>query len=417
MRHSVLLLAMLLAIACGGGSTRGNAFTGAGGDGGLIPAAGGVADAGVPQAADAGATDAGPGAPDAGADAGVDGGVTAGCEGLVPADAGTPFFTDLDVGDPSQICSAAPADGTGTVPLRVGTFDANGIHRTTWSFFRAQDGSVISSHAYPAGTGPTALIAQPQGFIGVELLAADPPRVDLHGIDAEGHDLATTSADVEAVVPDPGGGAVGFALTRAKAGFTLRYERFDAAGRLAASAVAATGSTAAPDQPVPWVAGVSVSGDTLLVFGPAGQPCSAVWLDRAGVAVSAVFRPSLCRIRALLPLADGRLAIDAVDQDQNAFIAAAAVPRSPLFGDAPAWLAQAHVRELFLLPGGRGHALRRQGAGRGVELVSPAGLRCGEFATPELGNGPFVLGRDGTLVEQDLGGQACTFRWYPGLFR
>ncbi|HEY6909440.1 MAG TPA: hypothetical protein VI356_08735 [Myxococcales bacterium] len=412
MRRSVLLLALLLA-ACGGGSTRGNAVTGPG----VVPAGGGVADAGLPQAADAGAIDAGPGAPDAGADAGADGGVAAGCEGLVPADAGTPFFTDLDVGDPSQICSPAPPDGTGTVALRVGTFDANGIHRTTWSFFRARDGSVVSSHAYPAGSGPTALIAQPDGFTGVELLAADPPRIDLHAIDAQGHDLATTSADVDALVPDPAGGAVGFALTRARAAFTLRYERFDAKGRLAASAVAATGSTAAPDQAVPWVAGVSTSGDTLLVFGPVDQPCSAVWLDRAGAAVSAVFRPSPCRIRALLPLADGSLAVDAVDQDQNASIAAAAVPRSARFGSAPAWLAQARLRELFLLPGGRGNALRRQGAGAGVELFSPAGARCGEFAPPELGSGPFVLGRDGTLVEQDLGGQACTFRWYPALFR
>jgi hypothetical protein len=414
MRRSFVLLALLFATACGGGGTRGNAVTGAGGDGGLIPTQGGAIDGGVPQPSDAGEGDAGPGA---GADAGVDAGVITGCEGLVPADAGTPFFTDLDVRDPSQICSAAPPDATGTVPLRVGTFDANGIHRTTWSFFRAADGSVLSSHAYPAGTGPTALIAQPQGFTGVELLAADPPRIGLHAIDARGDDLATTRTDVEAVVPDPQGGAVGFALTRAKAAFTLRYERFDAAGKLAASALAATGNTVAPEEGVSWVAGVSVSGDTLLVFGPTDRPCSAVWLDRAGAAVSAVFAPSSCTVRALLPLADGRLAVEAVDQDQNAFIAASAAPRAARFDGAPAWLAQARLRELFLLPGGRGHALRRQGAGRGVELFSPGGARCGEFVTPELGNGPFVLGREGTLVEHDLGGQACTFRWYPALFR
>jgi hypothetical protein len=335
----------------------------------------------------------------------------------VPADAGTPFFADLDTGDPSQICSAAPPDGTGTLPLRVGTFDASGIHRTSWSFVRAADGARISSHDYPAGTGPTALIAQPRGFTGLELLAADPPRVDLHDINAAGDDFATTRTDVAAVVPDPEGGVVGFALIRARASFTLRYERFDATGTLAASAVAATGSTVAPDQPVPWVAGVSVKGDTLLVFGPTDRPCSAVWLDRGGTAVSAVFTPSVCRIRALRPLADGALAVEGEDQDQNAFIAAAVAPRSTRLGDAPAWLAQARLRELFLLPGGRGYALRRQGAGAGLEVFSPAGVRCGEPAIPELGNGPFLVGRDGTLVEQDLTGAACTFRWHPALFR
>jgi hypothetical protein len=408
MRGSALLVGVLLAAACGGGSTSGNAVTGAGGDGGLVPTAGGTTDAGAPP--DAGAADAGP-------DAGVDAGVTADCAGLLPADAGTPFFTDLSTGDPSQICSAAPPDGTGTVPLRVGTFDMSGIHRTTWSFFRAVDGSVLSSHAYPAGTGPTVLISQPQGFTGVELLAADPPRVDLHGIDAAGHDLTTMTTDVAAVVPDAEGGVVGFALTRAKAGFTLRYERFDARGNRVASAVAASGNTVAPDQAVPWVAGVSVNGDTLLVFGPTDRPCSAVWLDRNGAAVSAVFTPSSCAVRALHPLVDGGLAVEGVDQDGNAFVAAAVAPRSARFEDAPAWLARAHLREFFLLPGGRGYALRRQGAGSGVEVFSSTGARCGELVTPELGNGPFVVGRDGTLVEQDLGGDACTFRWHPGLFR
>jgi hypothetical protein len=403
----VSFLAVLLALACGG-TTRGNAVTGSRADGGPVPpAAGGAVDAGAPG--DAGGSDAG--APDAGADAGV----IAGCEGLVPADAGTPFFADLDLGDPSQICSAAAPDGTGTVALRVGTFDANGIHRTTWSFFRAQDGSVASSHSYPAGTGPTALIAQPQGFTGVEP-KADSPGITLHGIDADGHDLAAGSTDVDAVVPDPGGGVVGFGLTRTQADFALRYERFDAEGKRVATAVAAAGSIRAPDQPVPWVAGVSLAGDTLLVFGPTDRPCSAVWLDRAGAAVSAVFTPKVCTVRALLPLAGGDLAVEAVDQDQNPFIAAVAAPRSTLFGDAPAWLAQGRLRELFLLPGGRGYALRRQGAA-GVEVFSPGGARCGQFSTPELGSGPFVLGRDGTLVEQDLGGQACTFRWYPALFR
>ena len=36
---------------------------------------------------------------------------------------------------------------------------------------------------------------------------------------------------------------------------------------------------------------------------------------------------------------------------------------------------------------------------------------------PVLDKGPVVIGRDGTLVEQDVSGAACTFRWYPQLFK
>ena len=39
------------------------------------------------------------------------------------------------------------------------------------------------------------------------------------------------------------------------------------------------------------------------------------------------------------------------------------------------------------------------------------------MTTPELERSRVVIGRDGTLVEQDVSGAACTFRWYPQLFK
>ncbi len=76
-----------------------------------------------------------------------------------------------------------------------------------------------------------------------------------------------------------------------------------------------------------------------------------------------------------------------------------------------------------------GHALVVWGFGRssctarwldrgGEPLTEPLdpGL-CNARPLVPLPDGPFLIGRDGTLVEQDDTGAGCTFRWYPQLFR
>jgi hypothetical protein len=115
---------------------------------------------------------------------------------------------------------------------------------------------------------------------------------------------------------------------------------------------------------------------------------------------------------------DGSLALESPDLEGNTFLAVrfpdAATTSSPL----PEFLLdRTKLRELFLLPNGRGYALRQQGADHALEVFSSAGEKCGELTTPELAAGPFLIGRDGTLVEQDDTGAGCTFRWYPQLFR
>ncbi|HZX97375.1 MAG TPA: hypothetical protein VFE90_22860, partial [Myxococcales bacterium] len=345
-------------------------------------------------------------------DAGTDGGVTTACASLVPRDAGTPFFVDLDTGDASQVCAAGRPDGTGTIPLRAGTFDANGIHRTTWSFVRAADGLQLSRLEYAPGTGPLTVLAQPQGFTGLEPVGS-PATIDLHAFTAQGADLSVAHSSASAVLPDPAGGSVAFVLTRDRTSFSLRFHRYDAAGKLTVDSQAATGS--APDLGVSWVAGVALEGRTLLVYGATGMACHALWLDVRGSPVSAVFEPSICDIRQLRPLLDGSLAVEGLDRDRNPTIAGVIAPLGTRVSAAPAWLLG--MRELFLLPAGRGYALRRQGTSRPLELISPEGETCGALTTPEMGNGPLSVGRDGTLVEQDLTGTGCTFRFYPQLFR
>ncbi|MGZ5959292.1 MAG: hypothetical protein ACXWLI_12815, partial [Myxococcaceae bacterium] len=157
--------------------------------------------------------------------------------------------------------------------------------------------------------------------------------------------------------------------------------------------------------------------DTLVVFGPAGGSCRAVWLDRAGTKVSGEFTPATCRVHRFYPLLDGGLAVETTSLDASHPVSAAVAPRTTTFGPAPDFLDGLSLRELFPLPEGKGYALREQGAGERFRLLLPQGDRCGELPAPALDRGPVQIGRDGTLVEQDLTGAGCRFRWYPGLFR
>ena len=81
---------------------------------------------------------------------------------------------------------------------------------------------------------------------------------------------------------------------------------------------------------------------------------------------------------------DGSLALESPDLEGNTFLAVrfpdAAATSSPL----PEFLLdRTKLRELFLLPNGRGYALRQQGADHALEVFSSAGEKCGELTTPE----------------------------------
>ena len=396
----------LLAIAgCSGGAAPVAAAAGA-------P----VPDGGAP-ATDAGVPDGGA-APDAGAaDAGADAGASA-CAALVPGDPGDPVTVDLDLGDPGEICSAAQPDGNGAVPLRVATYDDNGLHRAAWSFYRAPDGKPLSRREWGAGLGPVSLLAQPDGFAGTGF-SGDPSQedLDLFLLGHDGADLSIARTPARAgegdPVADPSGGTVLFSVHRGASAWLLQFERYDARGNRTAKAVDGAGGPAS--QEVHWVAGVTSGGDTLVVF-PAGTSCAAVWLDHDGVPVSALFAPPTCRIHRFYPLLDGRLAVETNSLDASRSISFAVAARATAFDDPPGFLDGLSLRELFALPGGKGYALREQGAGERFRLLLPSGESCGELASPAL-DGPAQIGRDGTLIEQDTAGAGCRFRWYPGLFR
>jgi hypothetical protein len=334
---------------------------------------------------------------------------------------GPGFILDLDRGDPSQTCAAArPDEGSGTLPLRVATYDDAGLHTTTWSFYRASDSALLRRRDWASGEGPIALLAQPEGFTGLELVG-ETRQIELRTLDHGGQDVSvaqTLATDAEGTVAAvPAGGIVVFTVDHAGAGYTLRFERYDPEGALVADSVVATGDTASAAQRVSAVAGVTTEGDTLVVFGPTDRPCRGVWLDAAGQKTSAFFAPRVCRLSQLFPLLDGSLLVESYSLDASPFVAGRMPARATELSDAPPWVAGAELRELFTLPGDRGYALRRQGPGHPIEVFSPAGRKCGELTKPVLDKGPVTVGRDGTLVEQDYTGAGCTFRWYPQLFR
>ncbi|HZR07319.1 MAG TPA: hypothetical protein VFA79_01975 [Myxococcales bacterium] len=376
------------------------------------PDAGAPPDSGVTPP-DAGTPDAG--VADAGPDAGIDGGAT-GCAALVPPDAGAPVVVNLDVGDPSEVCAAAQPDEGGSVPLRIATYDASGMHQSVWAFYAGSDGTRLGLQEWASGLGPVSLLAQPDGFTGIEF-TGDAREIDLHDIAGDGKEGSITHTQARepegAVVAVPSGGTVAFAVSGDSTASNLQFQRFDAHGNLAASATVAS---AEPDAQVTWVAGVATGGDTLVVFSFAGRPCRGIWLDAAGKPVSASFAPPNCRIHRFYPLLDGSLAAEISSLDASHSIAFAFAPRAVASTAAPAWLEGRNLREFFILPSDKGYALRDMGAGQRFRLVLPDGDSCGELAAPILELGPVQIGRDGTLVEQDLTGAGCTFRWYPGLF-
>jgi hypothetical protein len=326
---------------------------------------------------------------------------------------------DLDVGDPGEICFAAQPDEGGSVPLRLATYDSQGLHSSIWSFYQAADGTPLSRREWTSGLGPVSLLAQPKSFIGIGFAGdATQADLDLFILGHDGSDVSLLHTEAAAgdgdPVADPSGGTVLFSVHRDASLWLLVFERYDAQGVRALEGVDGVGGPAAQD--VRWVAGVTTGGDTLVVVGPQGGPCNAVWLDHEGAKVSAAFAPPACRISRLYPLLDGGLAVETTSLDASHSITGAVAPRATSFGPAPAFLDGVSVREFFLLPGRRQYALREQGSA-GLRLLQTDGKICETLTPPLISQGPIQIGRDGTLVEQETSGAGCAFRWYPGLIK
>ena len=163
--------------------------------------------------------------------------------------------------------------------------------------------------------------------------------------------------------------------------------------------------------------GVTLSSHTLAVY-RWDETCQAIWLDRDGHALSDPFPAPNCQIQQLYPLLDSGLAVETYDaQTRVTHLDGEVHDAQTQWVPLPGFLAGKSIREFFMLPAGRGYALRENGTNHSLQTFAPAGNACSAVTRPELDGGPLSVGRDGTLLVQDLRNTGCKFYWWPQLWR
>jgi hypothetical protein len=218
---------------------------------------------------------------------------------------------------------------------------------------------------------------------------------------------------------DPAGGIVVIRATAPPTGvgpWQLDYQRLDRSGVPEAAPVrfASGTSTRLVTQPV---AGVTLSSHTLVVY-RWDNKCEAIWLGRGGDALTQPFAVPNCQIQKFYPMLDGGLAVETfVAPTLETHLESEVHDAQTQWDALPEFLAGKNLREFFMLPGGRGYALRENGTNHSLQTFAPAGNACESVTRPEFDNGPLTIGRDGTLLVQDLRNKGCTFNWWPQLWR
>jgi hypothetical protein len=164
---------------------------------------------------------------------------------------------------------------------------------------------------------------------------------------------------------------------------------------------------------------VTLNSHTLVVYKSDDQ-CEAVWLDRDGHALTQPFAVPNCHISQFYPLLDGGLAVETVvSLTYQTHLESEVHDGQTEWTSLPDFLANRNLREFFLLPTGRGYALRefKLPADNSIQTFAPAGNACARVTRPELDKGPLSIGRDGTLLVQDFtSAGGCKFSWWPQLW-
>ncbi|MFL5362138.1 MAG: hypothetical protein ACJ78U_14340 [Myxococcales bacterium] len=181
--------------------------------------------------------------------------------------------------------------------------------------------------------------------------------------------------------------------------------------------------------PQKTLTGVATGGQALIAWDN-GTQGRAVWTDATGHLVGGTFALPfrVDKNTSVSPLLDGTLAFDQAGDWEGAI-----APGSHTMLPAPSWLSTRPGSSLFLVPGGRAHALftRAPGACQAHFVIfAPAGNRCGAVDLPsaDADGCAFTaeVGRDGTVVVQghtqfsetgDFPTQSVTQRFYPQLLR
>ncbi len=304
-----------------------------------------------------------------------------------------------------------PDDAESTIPLSRSTGSSSS---RDFFFFDSTTGMGVGQ-LHTGEQGPFSLLAQPHAYTGISVTGGFPIfATTVFGYSHTGEPTTVTQAGRNPQWNvDPGGGTVGIDLDTAPGDSTVTYFRFDKNNALERR-VTLPGLVARMAFPV-----VSLhEGDTLVVFTRDFQTCSGTWLDREGNQITAPFALPSCHISNGFPLLDGGVVLgDQEPPTLEVHLRYQIADRGTTVTAAPDWLLDRTPRDFFLLPGGKGYAFRAASTDRTIELRAPAGNLCGRWDRPELGNGPLLIGRDGTLVVQDFRGPGCTFSWWTQLFR
>jgi hypothetical protein len=393
-----------------GGSTGGAQDAGSGGGGGGGSGGGGSGGGG-------GGGSGGGGGGDQGGGSGS-GGTTA-CS-TVDVSPGNPDFT-MDLSSPNWTCSfGRPDDLDGTIPLARASGQFNEFDYD-WLFVRSSDGQVLGEQKFDEVRAT--ILTQPQGFAlfgtqpgtqaGTWILSAT--NVSHEGSIAS--EQSFTSNVVPSVTQDPAGGIVIITIAGRSVGsgaWEVDYQRLDRSGAPETGRVRVSSGTSA-QQVVTPVAGVTLSSHTLVLYRWDGT-CQAVWLDRQGNAMTPPFAAPNCQVTQFYPLLDGGLAVEVPNGPFAPLLAYEIRDGQTQWEALPEFLANKSVAGFFLLPGGRGYALRGTDADRSLHTFDPAGNACASVTRPELDTGLPSIGRDGTLVVQDFAGGHCKFAWWAQLW-
>lgn len=355
------------------------------------------------------------------------------CAGLVPAP-GTPVEVALDVSD-LPFCHRPTSADTGTAVV-IGV----GLHHMAFDVYPLTGGAPLGTiRVDHQDNGPIydAIAATGLGFhasmgTGVESVA---DRGDFTAYDDHGAVLTTSPihalvpdgtptgtagllGDVRVMKPDPfGGGTVLLTISGTLMTPTARIEVVDAGGHRTAGTIVA-GHDA-------WDIAVATDGHILAAgsearwFDHDAQPLTE-WFQVPAVPAQPAFSRTI-----LAPLADGSIARRVGGTWTTRFPNGA-----PATEDVPAWLASRSGTEVWVIRGGKAHAVigaptqAYVGGGNALEILTASGRSCGKVNLPAATDlAQLDVGRDGTVfafsvgASQKAGNQLCTYRWWPGLVR
>jgi hypothetical protein len=351
------------------------------------------------------------------------------CDALIPAAAPEPvaFRRPAPAGG---ACLAGISDGTGAIAL--GGRDAAGT--VSWEVLDPGGARVATVAA-------AQLVPDAEGWSGLAVSGGPgDPTVDHVSIGPDGAVRHTSRVSPDPAVrtdfrwqfaQDPAGGGLVLFRSATVGGnhwHDLTVRRFDAAGAPRFAAPVQVNTDPDAHEPFFMAAGVTTSGDALVVYQNSAF-LDVAWLDPMGAVVAsgeaversaAAVGEGLRHELELAPLLDGSLALR-VDGAWRRRYAARASSSEP----APDWLtARAGWRFRFTRANAGYAAMQPAGepspdCSQRIDLVAPSGLLCGRVTISEASGGGCTTGAldqgwDGTVVQQSAR-DACAYRAWPRL--